>query len=85
MTEGAKEPPIQDEGVPSEEDVADAKVKEQLETDPEDVPNAPNRDPFEDPDPMDPGPGSEPDPKPGTESFERPGESSNWQGQQRPD
>jgi hypothetical protein len=42
--------PLETEGAPTEEDLSSAKAKEQLETDPEGAPNAPNRDPHETPD-----------------------------------
>lgn len=44
-------PPTQREGIPPDEDISSAKVEEQLDTDPEEVPNAPNRDPGERPEP----------------------------------
>ncbi len=41
--------PIEQEGVPYEEQVEDADVVERIDQDPELVPNAPNRDPWAEP------------------------------------
>ncbi|MGI8578696.1 MAG: hypothetical protein ACR2KG_12475 [Nocardioidaceae bacterium] len=54
MTESPTErygvpPPTQREGVPPDEDISSAQVEDQLDTDPEEVPNAPNRDPADGP------------------------------------
>jgi hypothetical protein len=43
------EPSIEAEGAPAEEELSPAKVKEQLDTDPDQVANAPNRNPAESP------------------------------------
>lgn len=42
--------PLEVPGAPDEEHLSMAKAKEQLETDPDEVDNAPNRDPHEMPD-----------------------------------
>lgn len=42
--------PLEAQGAPDEEELSMAKAKEQLDTDPEEVDNAPNRDPHEMPD-----------------------------------
>jgi hypothetical protein len=87
-------------GPPDEERIDSAQAQEQLDTDPEDVPNAPNRapdesfeaakrdperrakpapaDPEDRPGPLDPGE-RDPDLPTGVESYDRPGESGNWQ------
>ncbi len=75
-------------GPPDEEGIDPAKVEEQLESDPDTVPNAPNRDPERrsrsapsDPEnrpgPLEPG-DKDPDLASGVESFERPGSDGNW-------
>ncbi|MGI8434685.1 MAG: hypothetical protein ACR2LE_08120 [Nocardioidaceae bacterium] len=68
-------------GVPAEEDIEAADVATRLGQDPEQVPNAPNRDPHELPDqqpgPIDPGDDKVEFPE-GTESFEHPGRAGNW-------
>ncbi len=82
------ESPQEMHGVPAEEDVDEADVSERLDQDPHEVPNAPNRDPSRDsmaetewrserPGPLDPGE-METDLPSGVESFERPGQDSNW-------
>jgi len=48
-TTGMTDKPIEQEGVPYEEQVEDADVVERIDQDPELVPNAPNRDPWAEP------------------------------------
>ncbi|MGI8888000.1 MAG: hypothetical protein ACR2GB_03355 [Nocardioidaceae bacterium] len=55
--------PLEAEGVPPEEDIAAAKMPEQLETDPDEVPNAPNRDPSHETAGLDPQDDSSPQPR----------------------
>jgi hypothetical protein len=57
-------------GVPSEEDIDVADMSEELETDPDKVPNAPNRDPAVPPQEDDLGTGDDPRTPMGYESFE---------------
>ncbi len=82
-------------GVPPEEDVDEADLRDRLEQDPQDVPNAPNRnpsrdsmaeveDPSEHPGPLDPG-ATDPNLPSGVESFERPGRDGNWDSSSRDD
>lgn len=52
--------PIEQEGVPYEEQIEDADVAERLDQDPEQVPNAPNRDPRVEPGGVDPQDDSSP-------------------------
>ncbi len=52
--------PIEQEGVPYEEQVEDADVAERIDQDPELVPNAPNRDPRVEPGGVDPQDDSSP-------------------------
>lgn len=84
MTESASGMP----DVPPDRDVNDADVQSRLAEDPENVPNAPNRDPLSQseapvqdpsqrPGPLDPG-HDETDLPSGVESYERPGRDGNW-------
>ncbi len=52
--------PIEQQGVPYEEQVEDADVVERIDQDPEQVPNAPNRDPRVEPGGVDPQDDSSP-------------------------
>lgn len=71
--------PSEQHGVPAEEGIEDADVRGDLGTDPETVPNAPNRDPAVPPDPADVGGGDDPDVPSGFESFDEHAEhKGNW-------
>lgn len=71
--------PSEQAGVPAEEGIDHADVREDLGTDPEKVPNAPNRDPAVPPDDADGGSGDDPDVPSGFESFDDQAEhKSNW-------
>jgi len=74
--------------VPPEEDIDEADVSDRLDQDPQEVPNAPNRNPSRDsmaevedqsehPGPLDPG-AIEADLPSDVASFERPGRDGNW-------
>ncbi len=62
--------PSEQQGVPAEEGIEDADVRGDLGTDPEAVPNAPNRDPAVPPDPADVGGRDDPDVPSRFESLE---------------
>lgn len=66
-------------GVPAEEGIESADMAGDVGTDPERVPNAPNRDPSVPPDPADVGSGDDPDTPKGFESFDdQGGQGGNW-------
>jgi hypothetical protein len=62
--------PSEQAGVPAEEGIEHADVRGDIGTDPERVPNAPNRDPAVPPDSADVGSGDDPDLPKGFESFD---------------
>ncbi len=65
--------------MPAEEGIEHADARGDLGTDPEAVPNAPNRDPAVPPDPADVGAGDDPDVPSGFESFDEQAEhKGNW-------
>ena len=70
--------PSEQHGLPAEEGVEDADVRGDLGTDPEKVPNAPNRDPAVPPDDADVGSGDDPDVPSGFESFQHTEHDGNW-------
>jgi hypothetical protein len=66
-------------GVPAEEGIEPADMADDLDHDPERVPNAPNRDPAVPPDDADTGAGDDPDTPKGFESFDdQSGHGGNW-------
>ena len=83
------ETPKDFEGAPREEDVERAARDQRVDVDPEEEPNAPNRepttervgpmdaDPVDQPGPLPPGE-NDPDRPTGVESYERPGRDGNW-------
>jgi hypothetical protein len=61
---------LESPGVPGEEGIESADVRDDIDTDPESVPNAPNRNPAEPPRSDDVGSGNDPSTPTGYESFE---------------
>ncbi len=80
MTESS----IGQQGVPPEEGIEDADARGDLGTDPEAVPNAPNRDPAVPPDPADVGAGDDPDVPSGFASIDDQAEHRGGWGTQGP-
>lgn len=71
--------PSEQSGVPAEEGIEDANVRDDLGRNPETVPNAPNRDPAVPPDDTDVGTGDDPDTPKGFGSFDDQAEHrGNW-------
>jgi hypothetical protein len=68
-----------EQGVPAEEGIEPADMAGDIGTDPDQVPNAPNRDPAVPPDDADTGAGDDPDTPKGFESFDdQGGHGGNW-------
>jgi hypothetical protein len=71
--------PSEQHGVPAEEGIEHADARDDLGTDPEAVPNAPNRDPAVTPPPGGPDADDDSDPPSGFESFDEQAEHrGNW-------
>jgi hypothetical protein len=66
-----------EQGMPAEEGIESPNMADDLAQDPENVPNAPNRDPAVPPDDADTGAGDDPDTPKGFESFDE-GSGGNW-------